>query len=286
MSDADFFTRDHLVRDAHIITGPAKAVLWALASYANPKTGRDAWPSTGTIAKAAGLAKSTVKEGLAELEERFGVVVRVGMRPITDDEGNETVERVINFDLLAYCNPGDRSPEAEAYRASLPPKPVRASRTPKAQRPGGPSGGRVTGSVPGGVGRTAARGWGAARPGGGAQRGPNKNQDKNQDKNHVDPADRSGQNRASWSHGLSTDLLAEITAALEGHEGSEWYGDKGRCLYVTDVSALLDLVGTRLVESGRVTDPTAYLRPIVRKANYPEAMKVALVNAYYLAEAS
>lgn len=100
-------------------------------------------------------------------------------------------------------------------------------------------------------------------------------------KKHVDPADR----RRTGGR-LDEDLLAEITAALEGHGNSEWIGDKGRSIHVTDVSALLDDLGTRLVRSGRVSDPTAYLRPIVRKANYPEAMKVALVNAYYLAEAS
>jgi len=245
--------RAHL--DHRLLTPLEHSVAVAFARYAN-SDGTNVLASHGTVAQSLGVHTKTVSAAVRKLE-RLGFLRKVkratGGRGHTESAGEYACTLPAETGSLA-------TPSLEASRTG---NPAAGQPAPKGPKQG--TNWEQTGSLQ------------TPLPTGPTE--PTK-------KNHVDPSDRRGQSRASRSHGLSTDLQAEITAALEGHEDSEWYGGKGRCLYVTDVSALLNEVGTRLVESGRVTDPTAYLRPIVRKANYPEAMKAALVNVYYLAEAS
>lgn len=78
-SPTDAFASFRAVRDAHAITGAARAVLYALAGRADGATGENAWPSIDTIAAESGLKRTAVKEALKHLQ-RMGVIRHTGDR--------------------------------------------------------------------------------------------------------------------------------------------------------------------------------------------------------------
>lgn len=74
-SSRDAFRTIRAVQLAHRVTGPARAVLYALAVHADGPSGRHAWPSIATLASESGLSRTTVKDTLAILEDA-GVIRR------------------------------------------------------------------------------------------------------------------------------------------------------------------------------------------------------------------
>lgn len=89
------------VKNARSITGSARAVLYAMATYATGETGEDCFPSQDEIAAASGLARRAVNRQLADLEHKYGVIERVGVRRVRG--GKPIVKWRIRLDRLAAC---------------------------------------------------------------------------------------------------------------------------------------------------------------------------------------
>jgi len=68
-----------IARDCPHVKGACKAVLIALATFADWRTGQNAFPSQAALADAAGVCDRTVRRALVELEDR-GLIGRTGGR--------------------------------------------------------------------------------------------------------------------------------------------------------------------------------------------------------------
>jgi hypothetical protein len=109
--DNNAFRAFRAVRGATHIAGPPRAVLYAMASFADGYDGRGVWASQSTLANASGVTERTVRNALNALEGA-GAIIRGDQSRAPKSQGGGRSVVVWDLDLDALERGGGQAQES------------------------------------------------------------------------------------------------------------------------------------------------------------------------------